>query len=229
MSMIYLITGANRGLGLELARQLTARGDRVIGTARDPADADELRATGARVERLDVGEESSILALAERLDGEPVDVLVNNAGMYASQHKQLRAFDAEHLVESYRVNALAPLLVARALLPNLGRGGRRLIVNISSQMGSLGQAFEGGAASSYAYRGTKAALNMHTLILANELRDDGFTCISIHPGWVRTRMGGQEADLSPEESVGGMIRVIDGAGPEISGRFLDWRGEARGW
>jgi NAD(P)-dependent dehydrogenase (short-subunit alcohol dehydrogenase family) len=229
MAHTYLITGANRGLGLEFAEQINARGDAVIGTARDPEGADDLRSAGARVEALDVGDEASILALAERLSGEAIDVLICNAGMHSGEHKFLRKFDAEHLVESYRVNALAPLLLARAFLPHLGRGQRKLIVNISSQMGSLGQAFEGGAAGGYAYRGSKAALNMHTLILANELRDDGITCLSLHPGWVRTRMGGEEADLGPQESIGGMLRIIDSAGPEVSGRFLDWRGETRDW
>src|SRR5690606_22411454 len=134
----------------------------------------------------------------------PIDVLINNAGV-SSAGKKLESLDAAELQHVMMVNAIAPVLVARALLPNLRAGRRRLIVNITSQLGSIANNTGG---SSYGYRASKAALNMLTRSMANELRGEGFTCIAVHPGWVKTDMGGEEAPLAPEESARDLLALI---------------------
>jgi NAD(P)-dependent dehydrogenase (short-subunit alcohol dehydrogenase family) len=220
-----LVTGANRGLGLEFARQLTAAGATVIGTARDPAAADELAALGARVEQLDVADPASVATLAGRLEGVGLDALVNNAG-YFGHRGGVADLDPATARREYEVNALGPLRVTQALLPQLRQGTAKLVVNVSSGMGSLENAGSGGAAG---YRASKAALNMLTVVLAAELKDEGFVCVAMSPGWVRTDMGGQGASLAPQESVRGMLAVLGGLGPRDTGRFLDHDGRGLPW
>lgn len=220
-----LVTGANRGLGLEFARQLVAAGATVIGTARDPAAAGELAALGARVEPLDVTDPASVAALARRLEGVRLDALLNNAG-YFGHRGSVAALDPETARREYEVNALGPLRVTQALLPQLRLGSLKLVMNMSSGMGSLERAGSGGAAG---YRASKAALNMLTVVLAAELKDEGFVCVAMSPGWVRTDMGGQGASLAPQESVRGMLAVLGALGPGDSGRFLDHDGSGLPW
>ncbi|MDH3283128.1 MAG: SDR family oxidoreductase [Acidobacteriota bacterium] len=219
-----VITGANRGLGLELARQFGAKGYRVVGTARKPEAAKELRALGARVEQLDVADSESVRALAARLGELSVDVLVNNAGILVREGG-IEEIDVDSIARSFEVNSLGPMRVTQALLPHLRLGKKKLVVQITSRMGSIAQN-EGGY---YAYRASKAALNMLNRSLAAELGGEGFTCVVLHPGWVRTDMGGPNARLSPEESVSGIIRVMDGLTREDSGRFFDHSGEELPW
>lgn len=223
----YLITGANRGIGLELARQLAGSGHDVIGTARDPSGAAELAGI-AKVEACDVGDEDSVRALAKRLSGVPVDVLVNNAGVFPDRHKGLMEFDAESAVACLRVNTVGPLVVSRAVLENLEAGAGKLIVNISSTMGCLAQVGEQTQAN-FAYRGSKAALNMVTLLTANELRDRGIACVSHHPGWVKTDMGGANAQLTTEQSASTMIAAWAKLTMAETGRFLDTDGSKLPW
>lgn len=220
-----LITGANRGLGLEFARQFNAAGWHVIATARKPDQASELKAYQVRVTQLDVADPDSIAALAASLDGQPIDMLINNAGIFP------RANTIEEVgLDDYRrtlaVNTLGPLLVTRALLPNLRLGSKKTVVNISSRLGSIDLNDSGRF---YGYRESKAALNMFTRTLANELRAERFICAAIHPGWVQTDMGGKEANLTPEESVRGMRSVIDKLVPEDSGTYWSYSGEQVPW
>lgn len=224
----YLITGANRGIGLGLARALQARGDRVIGTARDPDAALALRDTGARVELLDVTDAASLAGLVERLRGVPIDVLINNAGR---QHPdmELNDVDPEVMVEVYRLNSIAPLMVTAALRPNLRAGVRKTVVNVSSDLGSLALNAEPGDLGWYSYRASKAALNTLTVNLARELGDEGFCCIALHPGWVRTDMGGPRAPLGIEDSVGDILELLDGLTPADNGRYLRHNGETMPW
>ncbi len=221
----WLVTGANRGIGLELARQLTARGAQVIGTAREPEAATELRATGARVEVLDVTRPDSVDALGARLRGEAIDVLVNNAGI-GGLGGGVADLTADHLLRYYAVNAVGPLLVVRALLPALRAGGGKKIAHVTSLMGSIGDNGSGGA---YGYRASKAALNMLNKSLALELGREGFTCLVLNPGWVQTDMGGRGAPTPVVESVRGLLAVIDGATPADSGRFFNHDGRALPW
>lgn len=229
--MQVLITGANRGIGLELVRQLAAAGHEVIATARQPQDAEELNALSAQSEgkieviALDVSERSRPAAIAEELKGRPIDLLINNAGVYPHSGK-LGDLDYEEARRGFEVNALGPLRLAEALLPNLRQGKTRKIANITSQMGSIEDNTSGG---SYAYRMSKAALNMANKSLANDLASEGFICIVVHPGWVQTDMGGPNASITVKQSVAAMLEMILTADASYNGEFLSWNGERLPW
>ncbi len=225
----WLITGANRGIGLALARLLLARGDTVIGTARDPQRADDLRRAGAHVEALDVADEASAVALAQRLAGRPIDVLINNAGVFPDRDADLAGVQVENLVSTFRTNAAGPFAVTRALLPMLRAGRRKLVANMSSTLGSIAKAAESNAAGYFAYNSSKAALNMLTVLLANRLRGEGIAVVTMHPGWVKTDMGGAGAPLQPDDSAAGLIRVLDGLTIADSGRYLVHDGSSLPW
>ena len=220
-----LITGANRGLGLEFARQYAADGWQVIGTARKPEQADELNALSVEVAQLDVVNQASVDALVESLEGRPIDLLINNAGIFPRVNK-IEEINFDDYSRTIAVNTLGPVRVTRALLPNLRRGEGRTIVNITSRLGSISLNDFGVF---YGYRESKAALNMFTKSLAIELGPEEFTCLTIHPGWVKTDMGGENADLTPEESVSGMRDVIKKLGPSDSGTYWAYSGEEVPW
>jgi NAD(P)-dependent dehydrogenase (short-subunit alcohol dehydrogenase family) len=220
-----LITGANRGIGLECARQFAARGYTVIGTARDPADAAELSVVADRVEPLEVTDAASVAALARRLQSVTIDILVNNAGMLDRTDVGIDTVDFAMMERTLAVNTLGPLRVTQALLPRLRAGKRRTIVNLSSELGSITECGDRW----YAYRASKAALNRITVTLSVELAPEGFVCVVLHPGWVRTDMGGAAATYSPEESAAGLIAVIEKLGPADNGRFYDFTGKPIPW
>ena len=224
-AMTVLVTGANRGIGLEMARQLEARGMNVIGTARNPDKATELKATGARVEQLDVTDADSIAALARTLEGVKIDVLVNNAGIAGHIAGSFEETDFAQIDLTFAVNTLGPMRVTQALLPNLRAGSHKTVVQISSRMGSIAQ----NSGGYYGYRASKAALNMMNSSLALELGKQGFTCVVLHPGWVQTDMGGAGADITPEASVAGILTVLEGLGPEDNGKFYNYLGEEIPW
>jgi len=224
-SQTVLITGANRGLGLEYAQQFSERGYTVIGTARNPEAATELARVADRVEQLDVADPASVAALAERLDGVPIDILINNAGMFDRDDVTIDAVDFGTMEQTFAVNTFGPLRVTQALLPNLRAGKARLIISMSSQLGSI----ENSNGRWYAYRASKTALNQFNKIWSVELASDGFTCVVLHPGWVRTDMGGPNASYSPEESVAGLVNVIEALTPEDNGGFYDFQGNPIPW
>lgn len=223
--LTVLVTGANRGLGLEFARQLHASGATVIATARRPEAAQELHDLGVRVMQLDVADAASVEALAAGLDGQAIDVLLNNAGIFLARGG-LEGADLDEALRVYEVNTVGPMRVTQALLENLRSGRRKLIMNMSSGLGSIASNARGG---SLGYRESKSALNMFTRTLAAELGEEGFTCIAMSPGWVRTDMGGDSAPLGADESVGGMLAVLAAATPADNGRFLDHQGEELPW
>jgi NAD(P)-dependent dehydrogenase (short-subunit alcohol dehydrogenase family) len=225
MALTCIVTGANRGIGLELARQLSERGDTVIATARAPEAAADLHELGVRVETLDVERPKSVAAFARRLKGTPVDLLVHNAAMGVAGPAVERV-TAEEVESHFRVNAVGPLRLTQALLPNLRAGERKLVVAISSGLGSISENSAGGWV---AYRISKTALHQVMRTLSAELSKEGLTFVLISPGWVRTRMGGQNAPLSPEQSVRAVLDVVDGLTPEHSGRFFNERGEEIPW
>lgn len=226
MKSTFAVTGAGRGLGGEFVRQLAARGDRVLATVRDAGRAGGVPPGAARLVELEASEASNIEGFGVRLGDEPLDVLINNAGV-SSEGRTLAGLDAAELQRVFMVNSIAPILVARQVLPNLRRGGRKLVVNISSQLGSItNNAGPNGGGSSYAYRASKAALNMLTVSMSLELKAEGIACVAMHPGWVRTDMGGEKAPLSPEESVRSMLRTIDRLTIADTGRFLNHDGVA---
>jgi NAD(P)-dependent dehydrogenase (short-subunit alcohol dehydrogenase family) len=224
VSKTVLITGANRGLGLEFARQYVKAGWSVIGTARKPDAAGELKALGVRVMQLDVTDAESVRRLATGLENYPIDLLINNAGM-SNRGAGFETVDFDSVERVLAVNTVGPMRVTQALLPNLRLGTTKQIVNISSDLGSIERS-RGGFVG---YRESKAALNMFTRSLAADLGDEGFTCIVMSPGWVRTDMGGPEAPLSPAESITGMRAVIDGLKPEDSGSFKKYDGTTVPW
>jgi NAD(P)-dependent dehydrogenase (short-subunit alcohol dehydrogenase family) len=220
-----LITGANRGLGLEFARQYAAAGWTVIATARNPADAADLNALGVRVMALDVADQDSVNGLVRALGATPVDLLINNAGIFP-RVGTLAETDFDDVARTYSVNTIGPMRVTRALLPNLRKGGMKTVVSITSGLGSITDNTSGRF---YGYRESKAALNMFTRSLAAELRDEGFTCVVISPGWVQTDMGGPNANLTPEESITGMRAVIARLKPADTGTFWNYNGETIPW
>ena len=227
MPQTMIVTGASRGIGLEMCRVLATRGDRVIATARatTPALAEIASAHGVEVMELEVTDAGSIKALAKRLSGRPIDALINNAGV-SSTAKSISELTMEELQRVFAINASAPMLVAAALLPNLRLGARKVVMNISSQLASIANN-KGG--STYPYRASKTALNQLTVCMANELRADGFCCVCVHPGWVKTDMGGPNAPLLPPESAGYLIRLLDGLTSAKSGSFLNYDGATMPW
>ena len=226
--MRFVVTGANRGIGLEFVRQLTGRGEDVDATAREPEEAPELQAmvrpgVQLRIHRLDVADDTSVAAFAEQLSSGPVDVLINNAGVSGVKGGEL--IDPADILRVFNVNAVGTLRVVRALLPRLREGKGKKIADITSQLGSIAEA-SGGR---YAYRLSKTALNMATRLLAEDLRGEGFRTVALHPGWVQTRMGGTAAPVPPEQSIRGMLRLIDGLTADQSGRTFDFQGREIPW
>lgn len=228
-----VITGANRGLGLELAKVFVARGHTAIGGCRTPAAADELRDLTPHVHAVDTGDERSIAGFVAAVGGDPIDVLVNNAGLSAeglgaaADERDVLVLSAEHFMGQIRINALGPMLLARGLLPALRRSARPRIVNISSQVGSM--VVGSSIGRDVGYGASKAALNMVTVKLASRLRDDGVIAVAVHPGFLRTAMGGAGADLDPAEAAEQIADLIDGLTMEQSGTFLRWDGSEHPW
>jgi NAD(P)-dependent dehydrogenase (short-subunit alcohol dehydrogenase family) len=232
-----LITGANRGLGLALTREYLARGDqyRVLACCRRPASAPELEQLRAahpknlRILRLEVGLGRAAKATAEAAaDLIPrLDVLINNAGLAPGDPADTLAdLDLPNAREAFNINAIGPVRVTRAFLPLLRRrGAGAKVVNISSGLGSLTKEGDPGDNPWYIYAATKAALNKFTRLMARELGAEGMIVVAITPGWVRTDMGGSNADLSPEESASALVGAIEKLTPEQNSLFLDRNGE----
>ena len=213
-----VVTGANRGIGLELTRAFKARGDDVIGACRKPSP--ELEALGVRIEALDVTDESSVQAFADTVDG--VDILVNNAGVLSQE--TLGNLDTDRIRRQFEVNALGPLRVTAALRPKLNKGGKVAI--ITSRMGSISDNTSG---SMYGYRMSKAAVNMAGKSLAQDLKGDEVAVALLHPGFVRTEMTGGNGMVSPDESAAGLVARIDDLDLERTGTFWHANGEQLPW
>jgi NAD(P)-dependent dehydrogenase (short-subunit alcohol dehydrogenase family) len=224
-SMTVLITGANRGIGLELASQLTAAGHQVIGTARKPEQASDLKKLGGKVMQLDVTDASSVAAMAAALEGVEIDLLINNAGTGGQNPGSLEDTDFERVKMTFDVNSIGPMRVSQALLPNVLASEGKTIVHISSIMGSIAS----NRGSYYGYRASKAALNMLNRSMALELKDKGVTSVVMHPGWVQTRMGGAGADITVDVSVSGMLAVIADLNVDKTGNFYDYQGNELPW
>jgi len=227
-----VITGCSRGLGLEFVRQLAARGDRVFAGARRPESSPELLALAkAHPERLtvlplDVTREAHRANLAATIGPQPVDVLINNAGVYGPVPDRLGATDEAAWLEALRINAIAPRQMVESLLPQLGRSAHARIVLLSSKMGSMDDNRSGGA---YIYRSSNAALNAVGVSLARDLADQGILTLILHPGWVLTDMGGPHAEITVQQSVDAMLRTIERAGTADNGRFIDIDGSTIPW
>jgi NAD(P)-dependent dehydrogenase (short-subunit alcohol dehydrogenase family) len=236
--MRYAISGASRGIGLEFVRQLLARGDTVEAGARVPSEAKQLaalaREAGARlrIHALDVSNTASVKAFAAMVGETPVDVLINNAGI-GGKWNPLISTDFDDMTQVMETNAIGPMRLSSALLPCVLKGGTRKIVHLTTHMASLADntpagvyGFAGGA---YAYRMSKAALNAGMRTMAVDFREQGLITAVLNPGWVQTELGGKMAPTRVEDSVQGMLRVIDELSLANSGRFLDYQGKDVPW
>ena len=222
-----LVTGASRGLGRELCRQYAADGWRVLATMRDRDTAPPFERDGIERLRLDVGARDRILELARELEGTTIDLLVNNAGMWAGDEGEgFGRFSDALWMEELRVHVLGTMAMCEAFAPHVAASGRKLIVQISSGNGSLAR---DANPSYYLYNSTKAALNMITRGMAFDLRGRGITVVALSPGYVATDMSGPDADLRPEESVSAMRALIERLGPADSGGFRRHTGEIYPW
>lgn len=231
MPQTWMITGANRGIGLALTMELLRRGDHVVAAARDPwggalAEVASGQAGTLTPLELDVTSDKSVAAAKQALDGRPIDVLVNNAGVYGPRDRQ-SALDMDFNAwrEVFEVNVYAPLRVAQAFLPNVEAGTGRKIVTISSRMGSIGS----NPSGAIAYRSSKAAVNMVMVGFGNAVRGSEVAVLLFHPGWVRTDMGGGGADIPPAESAAGLIATIDASGMRETNSFRNWKGDEIPW
>jgi NAD(P)-dependent dehydrogenase (short-subunit alcohol dehydrogenase family) len=225
-----LITGSNRGLGLEFARQYADAGYRVYATTREPAKAKELAAVAkahpdVSVHALETTDPDSIASLARELKGQPLDILLNNAGVMGPPHQTLGDIDYAGMLDTFKVNTLAPLMLAETLLPNVEKSQRKIIAALTSGMASISDT--GGG--SYAYRASKAALNMTFRNLAMDVKSRGVIAVVINPGWVQTDMGGKGAPEKVGDSIAAMRKVFDGLKLADSGKFLDYKGGTWEW
>jgi NAD(P)-dependent dehydrogenase (short-subunit alcohol dehydrogenase family) len=227
-----LITGANRGLGLEFARQYAADGWELFAACRDPDAASDLRrlaqSSGGkmRILALDVTKSASVKEAAAALEGQAIDLLLNNAGIMGARGQTIGNIDYESWAKVLDANTMGPMRVAEALVDNVARSERKLIVTLTSGMGSLADNTSGG---SVAYRSSKAAVNMVVRSLAIDLAPRGIICVVVNPGWVQTDMGGPNATLAPAESVSRLRRLIDELRPAQSGKFFNHDGREFAW
>ncbi|ORY05310.1 NAD(P)-binding protein [Basidiobolus meristosporus CBS 931.73] len=232
----YVVTGASRGLGLEFVRQILQKpGARVFACCRNPSSATALeelkQEAGDRlsVHKLDVNNKGSIEESAKeisKLTGGGIDVLINNAGI-SKDNAGLTKITKAELEEMFTTNVTGPVLVAQQFIPLLELGGKKQIINVSSILGSI--TLNINSASTMGYGVTKAALNMVTSGFSKELKDQNITVISIHPGWVQTDMGGKGADITSDESISGMLKVIDGLTFSSTGKYFDYAGKELPW
>jgi len=217
-----VIAGANRGIGLELARQYVQDGHEVIRAMRGVDKADPPFGTTVA---LDVSSDESVTKFAAGLDGMPVDLLIANAGVIGPEAQSSTDMDFPGFLATLDVNVLGPLRVVQALLPNLRKAAHPRVAVTSSRMGSMASTQSGHLA----YRASKAAANKVVQCLAADLASEGIAVASLHPGWVRTDMGGSGADISVETSAAGLRKVLDGLSMENSGRFWAYDGEVLDW
>ncbi|HCI88862.1 MAG TPA: short-chain dehydrogenase [Gammaproteobacteria bacterium] len=226
-----LITGTNRGLGLEFVKHFLGRSDTVIATCRDSSSATELQALAANNENLslknlDVSDEQSMAAFATELKDTPIDMFINNAGVYGPRDANFGNVGSSEWEQVIRVNAIAPMLLTQLIIGSLRQGTEKKLVYVTSKMGSIEDNKGGG---SYIYRSSKTALNSVVKSLSVDLACEGFSVAVVHPGWVRTDMGGPNGLIDVQTSVSGMLAVIDGLSPDNAGDFFNYDGNLIPW
>ncbi|WP_282610762.1 SDR family oxidoreductase [Pelagibius sp. Alg239-R121] len=222
-----LITGANRGIGLALVQSFAKDGWKIHACCRNLEKSKDLKAVSGDITRhkLDVTDNLKVEALARQLADEPIDLLLNNAGVYNTR-EGYGATDYDAWSEMLAVNTLSPLRVVEHFADLVAKSDRKLIANMSSRLGSISAAEKGG---NYPYRTSKCALNMVTKLLSIDLAERGITTIAMHPGWVQTDMGGGTADITVDESVRGLRALLDCTGPDDNGGFFNYDGSALPW
>ncbi len=221
-----LITGANRGIGLALAKKFHQQGYQVIATAREPKKAEALNQLGVRVEQLDIANQVSINALKTKLRNQPIDILLNNAGVMGHGTRNFEDLKIDKLARTFEVNSLGALRVIQTLMPNLQKGSKKTIASVSSRMGSIEENTTGGGLG---YRASKSALNSFNKSLSIEFADLGYVFVVLHPGWVRTDMTSSKATFSPEESAIKLFQVVTKLNKSDNGKFYDLYGQEVAW
>ena len=227
-----LVTGANRGLGLEFTRQYLSEGYAVIAATRNPGAAHRLRQLerdskgNLSLVEADVADSASVRRAASNIQTPAIDILINCAGVLGGDGQTIGSIDYLEWMRVLDVNVLGPMRMCEAFLDRVAQSDRRLIVTITSGMGSLADNSSGGYV---AYRASKAAVNMAMRTAAIDLKSRGISCVVLNPGWVKTDMGGPNAKLTPEQSVTAMRRVISDLGPNDSGRFYNYDGREYPW
>ncbi len=227
-----LVTGANRGIGLELVRQYAADGWGVHACCRQPDSAQALQQLAAdhpgqvTIHPLEVTDDEQIAALANALRGRPIDILFNNAGVYGQADAWFGNTRRDDWLRALDVNTISPMKIMEALVDNVAMSERKIIATLSSKMGSMADNRSGG---SYVYRSTKAALNAVMVSAAHDLKPRGISAVILHPGWVRTDMGGPNGELSVSESVTAMRRILDGVSLDDAGSFYEIDGTIIPW
>jgi NAD(P)-dependent dehydrogenase (short-subunit alcohol dehydrogenase family) len=232
-----LVTGANRGLGLEFVRQYAADSWNVLATARDPEMARELKHIVVKhravsTYALDIANDESIEELVDELNGRAIDVVIHNSGIYPHKRQKFGEIDYDSWSEALETNLFGPMRLTEALVENVAASERKQIAAISSSMASLRAIQDGSVAKAgvaYQYRTSKTALNMAMSVLATELAPRGISVVMIDPGWVKTDMGGPHAELTPEQSISGMRKILAGKPMELSGKFIGYDGVMRPW
>jgi NAD(P)-dependent dehydrogenase (short-subunit alcohol dehydrogenase family) len=224
-----LITGANRGIGLALATQYAADGWQVLACCRQPQAAPSLQALAAnhsnvKILALDVGDFKQIESLAMTLHNTPIDVLINNAGIYPES--SFGDSDETAWAQAFKINSMAPLKMAEAFITNLTKSQLKKVATLSSKMGSIDDNTSG---ESYIYRSSKTAVNMVMRNLALDLSPYGISVVTLHPGWVRTEMGGPNGLIDAPESAAGMRKVIEQLNLTNSGKFIAFDGKEIAW
>ncbi|MDB4040568.1 SDR family oxidoreductase [Methylophilaceae bacterium] len=224
-----LITGANRGLGYEFVKQYSENGFEVLACCRNINNAKELKelaetSNKIKVYELDVGNVKAIKSLSQQLQNEKIDVLINNAGIYRSS--TVGNINYDEWIESFKVNTIAPYQIVENFLNQIINGDLKKVVSITSKMGSIDDNTSGG---SYIYRSSKTALNSMMRSLTHDLKNQGIATLTLHPGWVRTDMGGPGGWIDSFESVQGMIKQIDKLTLDNSGTYLDYAGKSINW
>ncbi len=226
-----LITGANRGIGLELTRAYARAGDRVFAFCRSPqgagalVDLAESSDGKVTVHPMDVGDGAAIVAAAKVVGDTPIDILINNAGILGGQTQTLESIDFDSWIEALTVMTLGPFRVVQTFLPNLKAAGAAKVMTVTSQLAASTWPYGG----TYAYSSAKAGVNKVMQALAIDLKGAGIAVSMIHPGWVKTDMGGAGADITPEESAAGIHAVIAGLTLDHTGTFYKWNGDIHPW
>jgi NAD(P)-dependent dehydrogenase (short-subunit alcohol dehydrogenase family) len=226
-----LITGANRGIGLELTEKFAEAGWQVLACCRNPADAGQLQALSERglaieLHALDVTDYAQMAALSDQLANRPIDILLSNAGIYGSKGAGFGEVDAEEWRQVLEVNTIAPLMLVQAFVEQVAASQQKLVAVISSKVGSIADNSSGG---SYVYRSSKTAVNQVVKSLSIDLAGRDIAVISLHPGWVQTEMGGPNAEIGTDESVSGLKGILQSAGRAQSGQFIEFNGNSIPW
>lgn len=230
--MNVLITGASRGIGLEMVKYGIEHNWRIFACCRHPQQADSLfslakLANGrVSVHVADMYELATIQALSYELRNDAIDILINNAGIYGSDKNKFGHVDVQSWINTFQVNSIAPLKVAEALIEQVRMGDKKIIACISSKMGSMA---DNGSGGSYIYRSSKAALNAVVKSMSVDLKQDGIKCVALHPGWVKTEMGGPNAEISTRECVNSLFKIMLSLEDKDSGRFIDIDGTTIPW